>query len=304
MTNISLGNYIEIDKESAIGYEITFAALLATALLFVPNVSTPLYPVAIGSAFLLLTTTLVRRMSFLNPYSKDLLRSTTPLLVISTAFGLLYLTLVLGSFTQPYIPFVNPRPSTLGLLYAVAFCLGFVLLYEALFRDFFLLICIFAYNQHLEHQGTILGRIALTISKKSLSSSLLPKSEWPKEVRKIQTVDSQSSPNVSVRIRILHLIGTLLAILGIVLIFSLPLVVFYLLMSMVASPNVTSIIIDGGLLAIAVNYLIVSLRFLYGRYGQTPFTEIASPKRYMYYSLILYALYFIHVAYEQGLFLS
>ncbi len=301
MTNLSFDNHIEIDKESAIGYEITFAALLATALLFVPNVSTPLYPVAIFSAFLLLIITLVRRMASLNPYSKDLLRSTTPLLVISTAFGLLYLVLVLGSATQAHVPIVNPRPSTLSLLYAVVFCLGFVILYEMMFRDFFLLICIYSYKQHLEHRGTILGRITLYISKTSLSSSLLPKSEWPEEVRDIPTVHRQTPSEVSWGDRVLSLIGTSFAALGLLTIFSFSFVGFYLLSSRVTNPEITSIIVEGTLLAIAVNYLIVSLRFLYGRYGQTPFTDIASPKLYIYYSLILYALYFIHVAYEYGI---
>lgn len=298
MTHISLEEILDIDREAAIDYEITFAALLATALLFVPRVSPPLHPVAIGSAFLLLLVTLIRRMAFRNPYSKDLLGRTTPPLVISTAFGLLYLGLVLGSFTQSYVPFVNPRPSTLGLVYTVAFCLGSVLLYEALFRDFFLLIAAFAYNHHLKHRGTLLGRIGLYISKKALSSSLLPKTEWPEEVREIPTADRQSPSEVSLRDRIMNLIEALLGVLSIILIFALAFVGFYLLISTVTSPSVMSILVDGALLAIAVNYLIVSLRFLYGRYGQTSYTDIAPPKRYTYYSLVLYVLYFLHVAYE------
>jgi len=153
MTHITLEELLNIEKDAAIDYEITFAALLATALLTIPNVSPILHPIVVGSAFLLLVVTLIRRMAFLNPYSKDLLGRTTPPLVISTAFGLLYIGLVFGTFTQSYIPIIEPRSSTLGLLYTVVFVLGSVLLYEAVFRDFFLLIAAFAYNNHLDHRG-------------------------------------------------------------------------------------------------------------------------------------------------------
>jgi hypothetical protein len=93
-------------------------------------------------------------------------------------------------------------------------------------------------------------------------------------------------------------IGTLLGAIGLILIFVLAFAGFYSLTLIVASQSLLSVIIDGTLLAIAVNFLMVSLRFLYGRYGQTPYVEIAPPKRYLYYSLILYVLYLFHVAYE------
>jgi len=304
MTHISLEELLNIEKEAAIDYEITFAALFATALLTIPNVSPVLHPVVVGSAFLLLAVTLIRRMAFLNPYSKDLLGRTTPPLVLSTAFGLLYIGLVFGTFTQSFIPIIEPRASTLGLLYTVVFVLGSVLLYEAIFRDFFLLIAAFAYNNHLDHRGTLLGRLALRLSQKSLATSLLPQSEWPEEVQEIPSVNRRPPSDVSLRDRIVNVIGTLLGAMGLVLIFGLAFAGFYFLASMVASQSLLSVIIDGMLLAIAVNFLIVSLRFLYGRYGQTPYIEIAPPKRYTYYSLILYILYFIHVGFELGISLS
>lgn len=298
MTHISLEELLDIDREAAIDYEITFAALLATALLTTPNVSRILHPVVVGSAFLLLAVTLIRRMAFLNPYSKDLLGRTTPPLVISTAFGLLYIGLVFGTFTQPYIPIVEPRASTLGLLYTVVFVLGSVLLYEAVFRDFFLLIAAFAYNIHLDHRGTLLGRFALRLSQKTLATSLLPKSEWPEEVQGIPSVTRGSPSDVSIGNRTVNVIGTFIGAMGIILLFGLAIAGFYFLASIVASQSLLSVIIDGALLAIAVNFLIVSLRFLYGRYGQTPYNEIAPPKRYTYYSLILYVLYSVQVGFE------
>ena len=301
MTHISLEELLNIEKDAAIDYEITFAALLATALLTIPNVSPILHPIVVGSAFLLLAVTLIRRMAFLNPYSKDLLGRTTPPLVISTAFGLLYIGLVFGTFTQSYIPIIEPRASTLGLLYTIVFVLGSVLLYEAVFRDFFLLIAAFAYNNHLDHRGTLLGRIALRLSQKSLATSLLPESKWPEEVQEIPSVNRPSPSDVSLRDRVINVIGTFLGAAGILLIFVLAFAGFYFLAAMVASQSLLSVIIDGTLLAIAVNFLIVSLRFLYGRYGQTPYTKIARPKRYTYFSLILYALYFAHVGFELGI---
>lgn len=298
MAYISLEELLDIDQKAAIDYEITFAALLATALLTIPSVSPVLHPIVMGSAFLLLAVTLIRRMAFLNPYSKDLLGRTTPLLVISTVFGLLYMGLVFGTFTQSYIPIVDPRASTLGLFYTVVFVLSSVLLYEVAFRDFFLLITAFAYNTHLDHRGMLLGRIALRLSQKSLATSLLPESEWPEEVQEIPSMNRRSPSEVSIRDRVINVIGTLLGAVGIILIFGLAFAGFYLLASMVASQSLLSVIIDGTLLAIAVNFLIVSLRFLYGRYGQTPYAEIAPPKHYIYFSLILYVLYFAHVGFE------
>lgn len=301
MTNISLEELLEVDSEAAIDYEITFAALLATALLTIPNVSPILHPIVVGSAFLLLTFTLIRRMAFLNPYSKDLLGRTTPPLVISTAIGLLYLGLVVGTFTQSYIPIIEPRASTLGLIYTVVFVLGSVLLYEAIFRDFFLLIAASTYNIHHDHRGMLLGRLALHFSQKALATSLLPQSEWPEEVQEIPSVNRRSPSDVRLRDRVVNIIGTLLGVMGMILIFGLAFAGFYFLASMVASKSLLSVIIDGTLLAIAVNFLIVSLRFLYGRYGQTPYIEIAPPKRYTYYSLILYVLYLVHVGFELGI---
>jgi hypothetical protein len=298
MSHISLKELLDIERDAAIDYEITFAALLATALLSIPNVSPILHPIVMGSAFLLLGVTLIRRMAFLNPYSKDLLNRTTPLLVISTAFGLLYIGLVLGTVTQSYVPIIEPRASTVGLLYTVGFVLGSVLIYETVFRDFFLLTAVFAYNIHIDHQGTLLGRFALQLSQKALATSLLPQSEWPKEVQKIPSVTRRSPSAVSLRDRIVNVIGTFLGAAGLVLIFALAFAGFYSLASIVANQSLLSVVIDGSLLAIAVNFLIVSLRFLYGRYGQTSYIEIAPPKRYMYYSLILYILYLFHVAYE------
>lgn len=298
MSHISLEELLDIEKDAAIDYEITFAALLATALLTLPNVSPILHPLVIGSAFLLLLVTLIRRMAFLNPYSKDLLDKTIPLLVISTAFGFLYIGLVFGTVTQSYIPIIEPRASTVGLLYTVTFVLGSVLIYEATFRDFFLLIAAFAYNTHLDHQGTLLGRLALQLSQKSLATSLLPQSEWPEEVQKIPSATRRSPSAVSLRDRVINVIGTVLGAMGMILIFGLAFAGFYFLASLVASQSLLSVVIDGALLSVAVNFLIVSLRFLYGRYGQTPYVEIAPPKRYMNYSLILYALYFFHIAYE------
>ena len=298
MNHISLEELLDIERGAAIDYEITFAALLATALLTIPNVSPILHPIVMGSAFLLLVVTLIRRMAFLNPYSKDLLERTTPPLVISTAFGLLYIGLVFGTVTQPYIPIIEPRASTLGLLYTVVFVFGSVLLYEVAFRDFFLLIAAFAYNTHLDHRGKLLGRFALRLSQQSLATSLLPQSEWPEEVQGIPSVTRRSPSDISLRDRVVNVIGTLLGAIGLILIFVLAFAGFYSLTLIVASQSLLSVIIDGTLLAIAVNFLMVSLRFLYGRYGQTPYIEIAPPKRYLYYSLILYALYLFHVAHE------
>lgn len=301
MAHISLEELLDIEGEAAIDYEITFAALLATALLTIPDVSPILYPLVVGSAFLLLVVTLIRRMAFLNPYSRDLLGRTTPLLVISTAFGLLYIGLVFGTFTQSYIPIIEPRASTLGLLYTVVFIFGSVLLYEAAFRDFFLLIAAFAYNNYVDFRGTLLGRIALRLSQKSLATSFLPESEWPEEIQEIPSVNRRSPSDVSLRDRVVNAVGTLLGAAGMILIFGLAFAGFYFLASMVPSQSLLSVILDGTLLAISVNFLIVSLRFLYGRYGQTPYTEIAPPKRYIYFSLILYALYFAHVGFELGI---
>lgn len=301
MAHIPLEELLEVDRETAIDYEITVAAFLATALLFAPNVSPLLYPIAVASAFILLFVTLVRRMAYLNPYSKDLLRRTTPALVLSTAFGILYIGLVFGSASQPFFPIYEPRASTLALAYLVILCLLSVLLYEATFRDFFLLIAVFAYNKHLDHQGTILGTFALGLSQKALHTTLLPQEKWPEEVYSIPTTERTSPSEAPLQERILKALGTFLGALGILLIFAIAFLGVYLLLTSVTSPSIVSIIVDGTLLALAVNYLIVSIRFLYGRYGQTPYVEIAPPKHYTYYSLILYGLYFLQVAYEAGL---
>lgn len=298
---IPLEDILEIDREPAIDYEITFAAFLATAILSTPNVSPPLYPIAVLSAFILLFITLVRRIAFLNPYSKDVLGRTTPLLVLSTAFGIFYIVLVFGSLTQTLIPIIEPRASTLALAYLAVFCLISVLLYEVIFRDFFLLIAAFAYNNHLDHQGTLLGRFALALSQKALDTTLLPQEDWPDEIHRIPNTEQTSPSEVPFQERILNVIGTLLGALGVLLIFAIAFLGIYLLLSSVTSPSIISVIVDGALLGIAVNYLIVALRFLYGRYGQTPYVEIAAPKHYTYYSLVLYGLYFLHVSYEFGL---
>ena len=71
MEKISLSETLMKDRESAVDYEITVAALLATALLISPGVSQVLTIPTIGASILLLLLTLLRRMAVINPYTRQ-----------------------------------------------------------------------------------------------------------------------------------------------------------------------------------------------------------------------------------------
>lgn len=300
MEEISLSGTLMKDRESAVDYEITVAALLATALLISPGVSQVLTIPTIGASILLLLLTLLRRMAVINPYARQrwILSQTSPMLVITTTYSLLYLSLVAGAFLSPVVP-VTPFFIAMSLF--VVSALLAVILYEILYRDFFLLMSLHVWNVHLNSRGTPFGNRVLEMSKTLLDRSVLPETEYPPQAHRVQSTSAADTESQSLGERIGSRLGVFLASVAFAGILLLPMIVAMFVFSISSVTQMVRIVVLALLFAIATNYSIVSTRFLYGRYGRDDFGKLTSNKlRYILYSLLVYVLFGSHFVYEQG----
>lgn len=293
MEHISIEEILQIDVDTTIDFEITIAAFLSAILLISPNVSPPLYPVTILVAIGMLFLTLLRRMVFINPFSLDFLDSVTPALSLMTSYSFLYVFFVLGWFTKQLIPFITFHVSSIALLYVVVFVPISVALYELVFRDFLMMLSIFVFNRHVDHRGTLLGRFALRIAQWMLNKSVLPENRIPKQVKLIEETQPLDPSETDIVTRASTTAGMILGVIAFTGVVSSALLVPYLLF-----PSLIRIVYIGVLLGVATNYLIISTRFLYARYGQSTYEAMASPTKSILHSTILYAAFAIHLFYE------
>ncbi|RKD97823.1 hypothetical protein ATJ93_0815 [Halopiger aswanensis] len=287
--------------ESAVDYEITVAALIATALLISPGVSQVLTIPTIGAALLLLLLTLLRRMALINPHSRQdwIMSRSTPLLVVTTTYSFLYLSLVVGSYLTPIVP---ATPLSIAMTLCVVAALLSVVLYEILYRDFFLLMSLHVWNVHLNSRGTPFGNEVLAMSKTLLERSVLPEDEYPPQARRIQETGLADTEEQSLGERIGSRLGVALGAAAFTGVFLLPMAAATFVFPTSSVVQTTKITVLSLLFALATNYSIVSTRFLYGRYGRDDFGELSSNKwRYVQYSLVVYVLFGLHFAYERGL---
>lgn len=120
-------------EPEATGFEITLAALIATALITFPLAGRNWLSNAL--AFILLVTTLVRRISVASPFAD---RETidvwsTPIIEAATTISLLSLFVYFSNPIAEYIEYSHLLVFTVGALFTV-FTLSFI--HEFLFRDY------------------------------------------------------------------------------------------------------------------------------------------------------------------------
>jgi|GEM_PF-2956995 len=304
MEKVSLAETLEKDIDSAVDYEITVAALLATALLIRPDVSQVLTVPTLGAALLLLLLTLLRRMALINPFSNKqwILSRTSPILVVTTTYSLLYLSLVVGVFLSAFVP-VNHF--YIAMFFFVVGALIAVIIYEILYRDFFLLMALHVWNIHLNSRGTPLSNWILEMSKMFLERSVLPEDEYPPQACRIRDTGLADTDEIGSGKRVGSYLGVVFGGVAFIGVFFLPMALAIFILPTPPDIQIIKIGILSLLFALSTNYSIVSTRFLYGRYGRDDFGELSSNKwRYIQYSLIVYLLFGAHYAYEQGFITS
>lgn len=126
--------FFEKDTQTAVGFEITFAALLATIALTYPIPENALLSEV--SAFLLLGITLIRRVAVASPFSpkERIWPATTLGLEFSTVSTLIS---IFSGFTLRLSLFQNADVVYRFSIFTTAVFFTLVLLHEYLFRDYF-----------------------------------------------------------------------------------------------------------------------------------------------------------------------
>lgn len=122
------------EKESAVGFEITLAALLATLALTYPVPGRRI--LSEGAAFLILVVTLLRRISMASPFAPEekIQGVTNVCMEFATVFTLL--SIFSGLSAQIQLPLISGTIANFGLLTFLTF-LAIALLHEFVFRDYF-----------------------------------------------------------------------------------------------------------------------------------------------------------------------
>lgn len=288
-------------KINSVDFEITLAAFLATGLLINPNISPPLrIPTYIVSMSLLFIT-LIRRMAVINQFalSKRVIQSTTPPLVILSTYSGLYFALALGTYTAEVIPL---SPLVLALVFTFIIVLLSVVPYEFYFRDFMLMMAVFAYDKYEGNiENTKYGDRVIEAIRNILQTSSLGSEDFPSEIEVIRDSDNQPGEKIGKWEKFGGNLGVQLAAIGMSAFF---ITAGGLFVWLLPSGSLGERIITFGLGAfsfLCITYLMIFFRFLYGRYGIMSFGEMASFKRTLAFSLFLYLMIGAHISYTYNL---
>ncbi|WP_142856604.1 hypothetical protein [Salinigranum halophilum] len=289
------------DKASSVDFEITLAAFLATGLLADPNISSPLRIPTYGVAMSLLLITLIRRMAVINQFalSKRVIQNTTSALVILSTYSGLYFALALGTYASVVVPL---SPLILALVFTFIIILLSIVPYELYFRDFMLMMAAFAYDKYDGSiEKTKYGDQVIEAIQNTLKIGLLDAKDYPPEVDVILDSEGMSVQEVEKWERVGGNLGVLLAVAGMLSLFVISGIVFVWLLP--ADSIVGRIAIFGlGIFSfLCVNYLMVSFRFLYGRYGIVSFGELSSFKQTLVLSTFLYLMIGAHISHAYNL---
>ena len=125
--------FFDKTEKQSIGFEITLAALLATACLSFPVPNNVLSGQII--AFTLLSVTLFRRMVSDSPFApKELLQKTVPMIEVATTSAIIYLLASVNSVLR--LPLVSKSSSLQFILLGIIFVISIVLLQEYVLHDY------------------------------------------------------------------------------------------------------------------------------------------------------------------------
>lgn len=289
------------EKTNSVDFEITLAAFLATGLLANPNISPslriPTYTVAMSLLFI----TLIRRMAVINQFalSKRVIQNTTPPLVILSTYSGLYFALALGTYSAEVIPL---SPLILALVFTFVIILLSIVPYEFYFRDFMLMMAVFAYDKYEGSiENTKYSDRVIEGIQNTLETSLLESGDFPSEVDVIRDSDGESDDEIGKWERFGGNLGVQLAVFGMLAFF---VTAGGLFMWLLPSNSLAGRIGTFGLGVfsfLCINYLMVFFRFLYGRYGIMSFGEMASFKQTLALSTFLYLMIGAHISYVHNL---
>jgi hypothetical protein len=296
MEKISLEDEFEKDLDTAVDFEITLAALLSASILVSPRVSEILAYPTLVAGISLLALTLIRQMGIINEFSKTqlILNKTSPVLIISTTYAVFYTAYWFSSLIASNLP-VNPLTVAFPTL-MIAPILG-VALYEMLYQDFFILMSAAVYNEAVDLGDNRFRNVALRLARRALSSSVLSTEEHPTSMDKIRSTGSVSSENQTTASTLITTVAVSIAVLIFTALIFFPGLVVLYVFPQITIPVFKTLILSI-LFALSVNLVIVSVRFLYGRYGRDRFN--IHHRTYIYHSFVLYVLFIPQLLIEQG----
>jgi hypothetical protein len=190
---------------------------------------------------------------------------------------------------------VNPLTVAFPTL-LIAPILG-VALYEMLYRDFFILMSAAVYNKAVDLGDNRFRNVALRLARRALSSSVLGTEEQPTAMDKVRSTGSVSSENQTTASTLITTVAVSIAVLIFTALIFFPGLVVLYVFPQITIPVFKTLILSI-LFALSVNLVIVSVRFLYGRYGRDRFN--IHHRTYIYHSFVLYVLFIPQLLIEQG----
>jgi len=223
-----------------------------------------------------------------------ILDKTSPPLVISTTYAVLYATLWIGSVASNTLPI---QPLTIALFISTLTPPILIALYELFYRDFMLTVSIIMYNRYVDlDDSKFKNRVARRLGS-WLDKSELSVDEQPPEIDRIRDVGEYSLDDVNLGTRIGTRLGVAIALVLFIGLLLLPAVVVVYYVSAPVLHLIKLVILALGL-AVSTNFVIVLVRFLFARFGRDNFDM--SNWRYFRYSLIIYILFVPQLLSEQG----
>lgn len=285
---IQTSELFETSTRETVGFEVTFTAFVATAVLSVPPTESLLDPIGRAVGILLLGVTLIRRLTIDNQFAPQerIFYRTTRYILYLTFAGLLYVSISFSEILSQYIPIgVYVLAGLLSILFVFAFTFG----YEYVFRDFMFWSAVVFYNRQVGQPHTsIYYNGLLALARFQLEMSLY---DWNRDhpvVSKIYERDLGGAETTSRR-WVLFIFGLLfigLLIVAIITSFSL---------SLLASERLIPVLIAVIVVVLSIVPLSGVVQFVYARYGNTSFETATESMRFSWAVVLAAGLLLLHV---------
>ncbi|WP_157969363.1 hypothetical protein [Haloplanus rubicundus] len=263
MDEIQVDAIFETNPDTAVDFEITIAAFLATMILAYPDAFWLFEPANYCVVFLLLFSTLIRRIGIINSFynSRGLFAITKPLLVISTVYSLFYFSVQLSEITRSLIKI--PRGVIL-LIFLLMLTFLPIILYELIFEELFFFLAVASHNEIVSGiQNTRFRNTFGRIVDICLENTTVPRSEWPSQLTEAYHGEYTRDEDATLGERIGGTLGVIIAIFITLLIF-----IFLLILGYSLDPSAPFLsIFSGVLLFISVFSTDGFTRILYARYA-------------------------------------
>ncbi|WP_436347398.1 hypothetical protein [Natronorubrum sp. FCH18a] len=268
---IDVNEVFDTDSDQSVDFEIIFASVMASTLLAISGISPSLDKWSVFAALGLLLFTMTRRMAIDNPYSAEdkIMVGSIIFIFVLTAYGVVYISIYLTSMFQQWID-IAYLPVISLFLFILPYAA--LLLYEFVYRDFFLWASIITYNKT---EGASYGQKLIDIS---LSASTINQNEIPEPLKNI---NSSETPTINTGQRI-GITMAIIAFMGIL--YAITWILTYYVIDME--------FVQALLLLASSMPLMGMLEFWYSRHGNSSHSDLTSLYlRIPYFTVVLLTVY-------------